>query len=67
MTFRYGATSKVRTRPAIPCKYCLNQGLPHVHARMLTGQDAETKQPGTVRYGCVNGHKFAVREEDVRV
>lgn len=57
----------MRLRPAVPCKYCANQGLPHVHARLLTGQEAEVKQPSTVRYGCGNGHKFAVWEKDVRL
>lgn len=65
MTIPFG-THRVKLRPAVPCQYCANQGLPHVHARLLLGSDAEVKQPRTVRYGCVNGHKFAVREEDVR-
>ena len=43
-----------------PCPFCKNQGI-NARTFALTGRDAvsPTLQPGLVRAGCANGHKFA--------
>jgi len=42
-----------------PCQYCANQGI-RMMAHKLKGSDGEVKVPNTARYGCANGHKFAI-------
>ena len=45
--------------PTVLCHFCANQGTTIV-AYQLTGKDSETIYPNTIRYGCENGHKFAL-------
>lgn len=47
----------------ITCRYCQHQGIVAL-ARLLVGQDAVTIKPNMVRYGCGNGHKFAIPESE---
>lgn len=46
----------------VRCDYCAGQGIQKL-AFLLSGKEAETQRGGYVRYGCSNGHKFAVRKE----
>ena len=48
--------------PEVICRYCANQGF-DTTARLLKDRGGELEEvvaPGTVRYGCPNGHKFAL-------
>ena len=38
----------------IQCPYCAEK------ATLLQGADARPQAPGNIRYGCSNGHKFAI-------
>lgn len=44
----------------ILCPYCTAQGIATSRAYALTGKDAVTIYPNTARYGCNNGHRFAL-------
>lgn len=47
------------------CHYCKAQQT-YARAFELTGKDGVTKKPMTVRYGCMNGHRWVVPKREVR-
>lgn len=54
-----GETVQVKIMARIACPYC--------DAKARHDQKREAREPDTVRYGCVNGHFFAVPLKDVEV
>ena len=48
------------------CPYCNNQNT-KATAFPLTGKDAVVIKPNTMRYGCVNGHKWAIEQEKLAI
>ena len=48
-------------KKSIHCQFCDQQ------AAILKGKDSITKWPSWTRYGCGNGHKFAVPTHTVEL
>lgn len=57
-------TTVLKIKDSVACKYCAHQGL-YVLAQRLRGEDAVAKASNVTRYGCSNGHKFAVPTREV--
>lgn len=53
-----------KLKDSVQCKYCANQGLV-VLAHRLRGLEGATDNSTVTRYGCSNGHKFAVLTREV--